>query len=96
MSAHAEEHRHHSQVPHPFAMQRRGAGRQRGLHQFQEGEHDALAGQQLTQLGYELLERPRPLRVARAVGEEDEGSLDFSLDFSFGHVWIIFDAAASR
>ena len=63
-----------------------------GLHHFPEGEHEALAGQRLAELGYELLERPRPLRVARAVGEEDE----CSLVFSFGHVWIIFEAAASR
>jgi hypothetical protein len=92
MAAHAKEHRHHPQGPHAFAMKRRGAVRQRRFHQFQEGEHDALAGQQLAELGYELLERPRPLRVARAVGEENEGSLDFS----FGHAGIIFDTAASR
>ena len=88
MSARAEEHRHHPQGPHAFAMQRGGAFRQRRLHQFQESEHDALAGQQLAEFGYELLERARPLRVARTVGEEDE--------CSFGHGAIIFDADTSR
>ncbi|MNC96471.1 hypothetical protein D3C83_138500 [compost metagenome] len=73
-------------------MQRCGARRQRGLHQIQESEHDALAGQQLAEFGYELLERPRPLRVARAMGEEDE----CSLEFSFGHDPIMFDAGTSR
>ena len=88
MSAHAEEHRHHPQAAHAFAMERRGACRQRRLHQFQEGKHYALAGQQLAEFGYEMLERARPLRVARTVGEEDE--------CSFGHGAIIFEAAASR
>ena len=72
MTAHTEEYRHHAQGPHAFAMERCRARRQRGLHQFQESEHDALAGQQLAEFGYELLERPRPLRVARAVSEEDD------------------------
>ena len=88
MPAHAEEHRHHPQAAHAFAMQRGGTIRQRRLHQFEESEHDALAGQNFAEFGYELLERPRPLRVARTVGEEDEGS--------FGHDSIIFDASASR
>ena len=88
VSAHAEEHRHDPQGPHAFAMQRRGAGWQRGLHQLQEREHDALAGQQLAEFGYELLERPRPLRVARTVGEKDKCSL--------GHEPIICDRATSR
>lgn len=92
MTARAQEHRHDAKVADPFAMERCGAHRQRRLHQIQESEHDALAGQQLAEFGYELLERPRPERVARAVGEEDE----CSLDFSFGHDAIMFDAAASR
>ena len=92
MAARAQEHQHYPQAADAFAMERRGASRQRGLHQVQEREHDALAWQQLAELGYELLERPRPLRIARAVGEEDE----CSLDFSFGHDAIMFDAATSR
>jgi len=88
MPARPEEHRHHPQAAHAFAMQHGGAIRQRWLRQIQEGEHDPFAGQQLTQLCYELLERARPLRVARTVGEEDE--------CSFSHGEIIFDAAASR
>ncbi len=88
MAAHAEEYGNHPQGAHALAMQRRGAGRQRGLHQFQEGEHDALAGQQLAELGYELLKGPPPLRVARTVGEEDDRAL--------GHDSIICEAAASR
>ena len=70
--ARSEEYRHHAQGAHAFAMELRGAGRQRRLHRFEKGEHDALAGQQFPQLGYELLERARPLRVARAVSEEDD------------------------
>ena len=92
MAARTQEDRHHPQAAYAFAMQRRGARRQGGLHQIQEGEHDALAGEQLSELGYELLERPRPLRIARAVGEEDE----CPLDFSFGHDAIMFDTATSR
>lgn len=92
MTARPQEHRHHPQAAHAFAMERRGARRQRRLHQIQESEHDALARQQFAEFGYELLERPRPLRIARAVGEEDE----CSLDFSFGHDAIMFDAATSR
>ena len=88
MSTHAEKHRHHAQGSHALAMQRRGAGLQRRLHKFEEGEHDALAGKQLAQLGYELLEGPRPERVARAVGEENDGS--------FGHAAIICEVATSR
>jgi hypothetical protein len=86
--ARAQEHRHHPQVAHAVGVERSRARRQRGLHQFQEGEHDALAGHALAEFGYELLERARPIRTARAVGEED--------DCSFGHAVIICDAAASR
>ena len=92
MTARSQEYRHHPQAAHAFAMKRRGARRQGGLHQIQESEHDALAGQQFAEFGYELLERPRPLRIARAVGEEDV----CPLDFSFGHDAIMFDAAAFR
>ena len=88
MAARPEEYRHHAQRPYAFGVQRGGAIRQRRLHQFQESEHDALARQQFAELGYELLERSRPLRVARAVGEKNESS--------FGHDAIIFDAGASR
>lgn len=88
MSARTKEHRHHTQGAYAFAVQQCRAIRQRWLHQFQEGEHDALAGQQFAEFGYELLERARPLRVARAVREED--------DRSFCHGSIICDAAASR
>lgn len=88
MPADAEEHRHHAQRPHALGIERRGALLQRRLHQFQEGKHDALAGQQFSELGYELLERARPARVARAVGEENECLSD--------HDGIICDAAASR
>ena len=83
-----EKHRDHPQVARAFGIQRGRAICQRGLHQFEEGEHDALAGQQFAEFGYELLERPRPLRVARAMGEKDEGSLV--------HGAIICDAAAPR
>jgi len=93
MSARPEEYRNDPQTAYAFAVQRRGALRQRRVHQFEEGEHDALAGQQLAQFGYELLERARPLRVARAVGEEDDCSPDECL---FGHGAIICDAAACR
>lgn len=92
MSTHAQENRHDAKAAHPFAMERCGARRQRRLHQIEEGEHDALTGQQLAELGYELLERPRPVRVARAVGKEDE----CSPEFSFGHDAIMFDATTSR
>ncbi len=92
MTAHAEEHRHDPQGPHAVAVQNGGTLGERRLHQFKERERDALAGQQFAEFGYELPERPRPLRVACAVGEKDEGSLDFS----FCHCPIIFDAAASR
>ena len=88
MSPRTEKYRYHSQFANSLAMQRRRAFGERRPHQFEKGEHDALAGQQLAELGYELLERPRPLRVARAVGEKDESSL--------GHSSIIFDANASR
>ena len=88
MPAHAEEHRHHPQAAHAFAMQRGGTIRQRRLHQFEKSEHDALAGQELAEFGYELLERARPLRVAGPMGEKDESS--------FGHDSIIFDASTSR
>ena len=93
MRARSEEHRHHAQAAHAFAMERGGAFGQRRPHQFEEGKHDALAGQQLAQLGYELLERARPLRLARTVGEKDNCSPDECL---FGHVSIIREAAASR
>ena len=92
MTARAQEYRHDAKAAHPFAMERCGARRQRRLHQIEEGEHDALAGQQLAEFGYELLERPRPVRIARAVGEEDE----CALTFSFGHDAIMFDATTSR
>lgn len=88
VTAHAEKNRHDAQGPHAFAMQRRGAGLERRLHQFQEGEHDALAGQQFAEFGYELLERARPLQVTRAVGEEN--------GCSFCHDSIICEAAAPR
>lgn len=84
MAACAEEHRHHPQGTYAIGIQRRRAIRQRRLHQFQEREHDTLAGQQLAEFGYELQERPRPVRVARAVGEEDESSL--------GHAAIIAES----
>lgn len=88
MPADTEEHRHHAQFPYAFGIERRDALLQRWLHQFQEREHDAFAGQQFPELGYDLLERARPARVARAMGEEDE--------CLSGHDGIICDAAASR
>ena len=88
MAARAKKYRDHPQAAHALAVQRGGAIGQRRLHQFQEGEHDALAGQPFAELGYELLERPRPLRLARAVGEED--------DCSLSHGAIICEVATSR
>lgn len=88
MSAHPEEHWHDPQRPHAVAMQRGGAFRERRLHQFKEGERDALPGQPFAEFDYELLERPRPLRVPRAVSEEYGCAL--------GHGAIMLDAAASR
>jgi len=93
VAARAEKHRYDPQGPEAVAVQRSGALRQRRLHQFKEGEHDALAGQQFAQLGYELPERPRPLGVARAVGEKDDCSPE---DRLFSHGAIMFDATASR
>ena len=88
MAARAEKNRNDPQNPHAVAMQRGSAIGQRRPHQFKESERDALAGQQLAEFGYELLERPRPLRIARAVGEKDE--------CSFSQGAIMFDAAALR
>jgi len=88
MAARAEENRHDAHAAHAVGVERGSAIRQGRLHQFQEGEHDALAGQALAELGYELPERVCPLRIARAVGEED--------DCSLGHASIICEAAASR
>ncbi len=73
MPAGSQEYRHHAQEPHAIGVKRRRALRQRRPHQFEEREHDALARQPLAEFGYELLERARPVGVARAVGEEDDG-----------------------
>jgi len=71
MPAHAEEHRHHAQFAHAIGVKRSRAIGQRRLHQFQESEHHALAGQPFAEFYLEFAERARPVRVARAVGKED-------------------------
>src|SRR5258706_3277118 len=68
----SEKNRHDPQLANSLSVKRCGALVERGLHQFEEGEHDALAGQPFAELCYELLERPRPFRITRAVGEEDD------------------------
>ena len=93
VAAKTEEYRHDPQGPDAIAMQHGGALRQRRLHQFKEGERDAFAGQALAEFDYELLERPCPVRVARAVGEKDDC---LSYGRSLFHGAIMFDAAASR
>ena len=73
MPARSEKHRHHAQAAHALVMQRRRAGRQRRLHELQEGELDTLARQQDGKRLAQPSKGIRPFGIARAVGEEDDG-----------------------